>query len=167
MTTTVLHEPTDTYERRDARLVVRCAGCGWMTDPITPTFDPNGSVSDDTLDALHGRWIAHAVAFMPDPPMLLDLRRDEGGSVRWQLAGVPIHCGERLEIKLDGDVWTPIRFEVKSPGLLTKDPYGRANPIPIGYFSLAGPLDGHRVGHPQAWFVIPPDAVLRWPQAGR
>ncbi|HBP19995.1 MAG TPA: hypothetical protein DEA08_19685 [Planctomycetes bacterium] len=47
----------------------------------------------------------------------LHLAPDPHGSAdRWHLGGVPLHCGDGLELALAGGRWIPCRFELRFTG---------------------------------------------------
>ena len=92
----------------------------------------------------------------------LERGSDAGGGVRDFVDNVPVHCGEVLELLLEGGGWMPVRYEVIRVE-------GRIVPRLHFVVKLAGkPKDTELTEYifPEVSFSAPTYARFRWPRRG-
>ncbi|MCO5168356.1 MAG: hypothetical protein M9894_18615 [Planctomycetes bacterium] len=86
---------------------------------------------------------------------ILRLGRDAGGA-RWYLAGRPVQCGARLELRLEAE-WMRVRFELEGSPEVTSG-WG----WPVLFLDTPGPSLRVPLGREQLEAI-----ELRWPSSTR
>ena len=85
---------------------------------------------------------------------MLELGKDAGGA-RWFLSGRPVHAGAAVDLQMHDGVWLSGRLEFD---------WNEGKPVPLFFTFTRNPAAQEaRVFASEVSFVLPKQAVLRWP----